>query len=68
MLAGYRELVDHLVAELRRSGPAGRDATWHATAVALAELPDLIRGYEEVKLGNVTTYREELARLRAALG
>ncbi|WP_375546128.1 DUF6537 domain-containing protein, partial [Dietzia cinnamea] len=51
-----------------RTGPAGRDATWRGTAVALAELPDIVRGYEEVKLANVERYREEMARLRAALG
>ena len=30
-------------------------------AVAIAELPDLVRGYEDIKLGNVQTYRTELA-------
>lgn len=67
LLAGYRDLVDDLTAELRRVGPVGKDATWRATAVALAELPDIVRGYEEVKLANVERYREELARLRSAL-
>ena len=33
-------------------------------AVALAELPDLIRGYEGVKLANVARYRARLAELR----
>ncbi|TCW22927.1 indolepyruvate ferredoxin oxidoreductase family protein [Dietzia cinnamea] len=68
LLDEYRTLVDELVDDLRRAGPAGRDATWRGTAVALAELPDMVRGYEEVKLANVERYREELARLRAALG
>ena len=45
----------------------GKDATWRATAVALAELPDMVRGYEHVKLANVERYREEMARLRSAL-
>ncbi|UVE96092.1 indolepyruvate ferredoxin oxidoreductase family protein [Dietzia sp. B32] len=67
LLAEYRELVDELTAGLRRVGPAGTDIAWRATAVALAELPDMVRGYEDVKLENVERYREELARLRSAL-
>ncbi|MFD5537351.1 indolepyruvate ferredoxin oxidoreductase family protein [Streptomyces sp. NPDC127079] len=39
----------------------------HALAMALAELPDIVRGYEEVKLGNVTRYRERLSELSAEL-
>ena len=31
------------------------------------ELPDMVRGYEHVKLANVERYREEMARLRSAL-
>lgn len=34
-------------------------------AVEVAELPDMVRGYEQVKLGNVDRYRQELV---AALG
>ena len=67
LLAGYRDLVADLASELRRAGPVGKDATWRATAVALAELPDMVRGYEHVKLANVERYREEMARLRSAL-
>jgi indolepyruvate ferredoxin oxidoreductase len=41
----------------------------HETAVELLELPDLIRGYEEIKLRNVVLYRKRaegiLKRLRA---
>ncbi|HET8822334.1 MAG TPA: DUF6537 domain-containing protein, partial [Thermoleophilaceae bacterium] len=41
----------------------------HDTAVELLELPDVIRGYEEIKLRNVTLYRKRaeatLKRLRA---
>ena len=67
LLAEYRGLVDALTAELRRVGPVGKDAAWHGTAIALAELPDMVRGYEEVKLKNVARYRDELERLRAQL-
>jgi indolepyruvate ferredoxin oxidoreductase len=41
----------------------------HATAVELLELPDVIRGYEEIKLRNVVLFRKRaeaiLKRLRA---
>jgi indolepyruvate ferredoxin oxidoreductase len=41
----------------------------HATAVELLELPDVIRGYEDIKLRNVVLYRKRveatLKRLRA---
>ena len=33
----------------------------HAQIVAIAELPDMVRGYEEIKLANVAAYRAELA-------
>ena len=49
-------------------GPVGRDATWYGTAIALAELPDMVRGYEHVKMDNVARYREERAELLSALG
>jgi indolepyruvate ferredoxin oxidoreductase len=39
----------------------------HDTAVALAELPDEIRGYEQVKLDNVARFREKAKQLTAQL-
>jgi indolepyruvate ferredoxin oxidoreductase len=36
-------------------------------AVALAELPDLVRGYEEIKVDRVAKYRAELKRAVAGL-
>jgi indolepyruvate ferredoxin oxidoreductase len=38
-----------------------------ATAAKLAALPDMIRGYEQIKIANVRDYRTELARLRDEL-
>jgi indolepyruvate ferredoxin oxidoreductase len=35
--------------------------------VELADLPDLVRGYEDVKLRSVADYRERLAEMRAQL-
>jgi indolepyruvate ferredoxin oxidoreductase len=37
-------------------------------AVALAQLPDMIRGYEEVKLGNVERFREAVRSLAGTAG
>jgi indolepyruvate ferredoxin oxidoreductase len=39
----------------------------HDTAVAIAELPDEIRGYERIKLDNVRRVREKAAQLLATL-
>jgi indolepyruvate ferredoxin oxidoreductase len=46
---------------------AGDRLTGNATAVEIAELPDIVRGYEEIKMRNVTAYRERLALLRVEL-
>ena len=54
----YRELVE------RALESAGRD---YATATALCELPDVVRGYEDIKLRNVEVFRERAAELVEAL-
>ena len=51
----YRGLVDKALADL---SPATIDR-----AVALAELPDVIRGYEGVKLANVDAFHEQVRAL-----
>ncbi|MER7367760.1 indolepyruvate ferredoxin oxidoreductase family protein [Nonomuraea wenchangensis] len=53
----YADLAEHLAARL---GLDNLDL-----AVRIAGLPDMVRGYEDVKLRNVARYREELAALRA---
>lgn len=35
-----------------------------ATATKIASLPDIVRGYEQIKVGNVRRYRKDLVRLR----
>jgi indolepyruvate ferredoxin oxidoreductase len=61
-----RELVDEyeeMVAEaLARLTPDS-----HATALELLELPDVIRGYEEIKLRNVALFRKRAEPLRKRL-
>lgn len=39
-----------------------------AKARALAELPDLVRGYEDVKLANVAQYRQRQAEVLTPAG
>ncbi|MFC8125695.1 indolepyruvate ferredoxin oxidoreductase family protein [Streptomyces sp. NPDC057302] len=51
----YAERVSHLL--------AGLTAANHEVAVQIAQLPDLVRGYEEVKLRSVETYRARLREL-----
>lgn len=55
----YTELLDVIGRHL--------DQDTFAIAVELAGLPDMVRGYEDVKLGNVERYRERVAELRARL-
>jgi indolepyruvate ferredoxin oxidoreductase len=40
----------------------------HGTALEIAELPDLVRGYEEIKLRGVGRFRERAGELSEALG
>jgi indolepyruvate ferredoxin oxidoreductase len=56
----YRALVERA---LERLTPGT-----HATVAEIAGLPDLVRGYEEVKLRNVERFRAEAARLEGELG
>jgi indolepyruvate ferredoxin oxidoreductase len=54
LVAECRSVVHGL---LTRLGPET-----HARAVEVAALPDLVRGYEHVKLESVICYREQPAR------
>ena len=60
-----RELVAEYAAAVEDC-LAGLTPGTHARAVELAALPDMIRGYEHVKLAGVARYRERLAGLRDA--
>jgi len=59
LIEEYLGLVDQLIGRL---SPATA-----ALAVRLAELPDGVRGYEDVKMRSVESYRESMAELRAQL-
>jgi indolepyruvate ferredoxin oxidoreductase len=60
LIAHYEALLRTIVAELT---PAN-----HPQMATLAGLPDIVRGYEDVKAGNVATYVAELRRQAAAIG
>jgi indolepyruvate ferredoxin oxidoreductase len=57
LITEYREVIESLRASLTEGN--------HALAVEIAALPDMIRGYEHIKLANVRTYHEKLSELRA---
>lgn len=65
LIVEYREVIDRLLAGL---GTGRISVEQIPAAVALADLPDLVRGYEQVKLRNVAKYREELSKAVASLG
>ncbi|WCB96867.1 hypothetical protein DSM104299_05635 [Baekduia alba] len=62
-----RELIDEYRG-LMADALARLTPETHAQVLAVAELPELVRGYEEVKLGNVERFRAEAARSVAAIG
>jgi indolepyruvate ferredoxin oxidoreductase len=55
LIGEYRRLIESLLADL--------DDDNYGLAVQIAELPDLIRGYEGVKLASVEEFRRQLASL-----
>jgi indolepyruvate ferredoxin oxidoreductase len=56
LVTAYLEILDDIFQRLNRRN--------HESAVALAALPDMVRGYEHVKLDNVDRYREAQRNLR----
>ncbi|MCZ4587620.1 indolepyruvate ferredoxin oxidoreductase family protein [Rhodococcus opacus] len=57
LITEYRSIIEHLLAGLRSDN--------HALAVEIAALPDLVRGYESIKLANVALYRAKASELMA---
>ena len=60
ILTQYEALVETLVAKLTPDN--------HAQAVRIASLPDMVRGYEHVKVGNAREYAAELTKQGAVMG
>jgi indolepyruvate ferredoxin oxidoreductase len=56
LIVEYRNLIEQVLADLTPET--------YERAVKLANLPDLIRGYEEVKLKNVARYRAEVEKVK----
>ena len=46
----------------------GLDEQSLPVAVEIADLPDLVRGYEQIKLDSIAVYHERLAELRDGWG
>ena len=59
LIGEYEQMVAEALAGSRRRR--------HATALELLELPDVIRGYEEIKLRNVALFRKRAEPLRKRL-
>jgi indolepyruvate ferredoxin oxidoreductase len=59
LIGEYEEIVAEALAHLTPQT--------HATALELLELPDVVRGYEEIKLRNVALYRKRAEPLRRRL-
>jgi indolepyruvate ferredoxin oxidoreductase len=55
LIGEYRTLIEEALADLSPEG--------YERAVKLAGLPDLVRGYEEIKLRNIQRFREEVRAL-----
>jgi indolepyruvate ferredoxin oxidoreductase len=59
LIEEYRTVVERLAPEVNAANTE--------KACRLAELPDMVRGYEDIKLANVARYRAELDRMRTSL-
>jgi indolepyruvate ferredoxin oxidoreductase len=55
LIGEYRQLIESLLADLN-------EVNYHI-AVQIAELPDLIRGYEDIKLASVGEFRRRVEAL-----
>jgi len=60
LIEDYLRAIDDVLGRLRPET--------HELAVRIAELPDRVRGYEEVKMTNVAIYEQELHTLLGQLG
>ena len=55
LISEYRGIIETALRSLTPNN--------HADAVKLASLPDIIRGYEDIKLRNVEKFREQVKQL-----
>ena len=59
MIGEYRELVERSLEQLTPET--------HATVAKIVALPDMVRGYEDIKLRSVERYRAEAEKLEREL-
>jgi indolepyruvate ferredoxin oxidoreductase len=59
LIREYEDMVGRTIGRLTQEN--------HATALELLELPDLIRGYEEIKLRNVVMFRKRAQAIEKRL-
>src|SRR5262249_26228672 len=59
LIGEYRRLIDTVLTKLN---PAN-----HEVVMAIANLPDEIRGYEQIKLDSVKRFRDKAAKLKSQL-
>ncbi|MEJ5920146.1 indolepyruvate ferredoxin oxidoreductase family protein [Corynebacterium sp. H78] len=65
LLAEYEQFVDSLIAHIENTPDL--DLNWLTRAATAAALPDLVRGFDTIKLRTAKEYREELAKQRQEL-
>ncbi len=65
LIGEYRDMITRVLTAMS-DGTIG--APQRHSVIALADLPDMVRGYEDIKMGNVERYRTAVAEQRAALG
>ena len=59
----YESTVERVIATSVANGGAADDVV-----LQIAELPDMIRGYESIKVANIAAYRTRLAELVTLVG
>ena len=64
LIGEYRAGIDAAVTALERDAGAAR----YEQAIAIARLPELVRGYEDIKMAGVETFRAELDERVSELG
>ena len=64
LIGEYQDAVDAAVAALERDAGAAR----YEQAIAIARLPELVRGYEDIKMTAVESFRAELDERVGELG
>ncbi len=64
LIGEYRSGIDAAVSALERDAGAAR----YEQAIAVARLPELVRGYEDIKMASTETFRAELDERVSELG